>query len=182
MVNLGGLLEEQGDLDGARAAYQRAIDSGDPDQARRRWATSGCCSPNRATSRGLGPPTSGPSTPATPTGAEGDGGPGRAARRAGRPRRGSGRLPAGHRLRPPRPGAEGDDHLGRCSPSRAIWTGPGRLPAGHRHRPPRRRRRRSTDRSSPATSRGRAIWTAPAPPTSRASTRATPTMAPSGDD
>ena len=33
MVNLGVLLEEQGDVEGARAAYQRAIDSGHPDEA-----------------------------------------------------------------------------------------------------------------------------------------------------
>ena len=33
MVNLGVLLAEQGDVEGARAAYQRAIDSGHPEQA-----------------------------------------------------------------------------------------------------------------------------------------------------
>ena len=35
MVNLGVLLDEQGDVEGARAAYQRAIDSGHPDEAPR---------------------------------------------------------------------------------------------------------------------------------------------------
>ena len=63
----GAALAEQGDVAGARAAYQRAIDTGHPEWARWRWSTWGCCSPSRVMSRGLGPPTSGPSTPATPS-------------------------------------------------------------------------------------------------------------------
>ena len=41
MVNLGVLLDEQGDVEGARAAYQQAIDSGHPEQRRRRWSAWG---------------------------------------------------------------------------------------------------------------------------------------------
>ena len=33
MVSLGILLEEQGDVEAARAAYQQAVDSGHPDEA-----------------------------------------------------------------------------------------------------------------------------------------------------
>ena len=45
MVNLGVLLEEQGDLEGARAAYQQAIDTGHPDQAPRAMLNLGAPAP-----------------------------------------------------------------------------------------------------------------------------------------
>ena len=35
MVGVGALLQQQGDVDGARADYQRAIDTGHPEQAPR---------------------------------------------------------------------------------------------------------------------------------------------------
>ena len=53
--------------------------------------------------------------------------------------RGSGRLPAGHRLRRPRPGTDGDGPSGGpVGQARRRGGGSGRLPAGHRLRPPRR--------------------------------------------
>ena len=42
-VNLGLLLQEQGDVDGAKAAYQQAIDSGHADRRRGPRSTWGCC-------------------------------------------------------------------------------------------------------------------------------------------
>ena len=64
-INLGLLLEEQGDLPGATAAYQRAIDSGH--LMWRRWprSTWGCCWKSRGMWRVPRPPTSGRSTPGT---------------------------------------------------------------------------------------------------------------------
>ena len=83
-----------------------------PSRRRRRCSSWGCCSKSRVRSRRLGPPTSKRSTPATPT--------------THRRRcfvlglllksrvmlRGLGSLPAGHRHRPLRAGAEGDAQLG----------------------------------------------------------------------
>ena len=65
--NLGYLLEGQGDVAGARAAYQQAIDSSHPELPPWRRSTSGTCWRGRGMWPGRGRPTSRRSTPATPT-------------------------------------------------------------------------------------------------------------------
>ena len=102
-LNLGILLEEQGDVEGARAAYQQAIDSGHADTA----------------------PDGGAQSRDPAAGAGGCGG------RAGR-------LPAGDRLRPRRPGARGGGQpRGPAAGAGGCGGRAGRLPAGDRLRPPR---------------------------------------------
>ena len=66
-VNLGVLLEEQGDASGAKAAYQQAIDSGHADAAPMAAVNLGTCWRSRGMRRARRRPTSRRSTPGTPT-------------------------------------------------------------------------------------------------------------------
>ena len=164
--------------DQARHWYQQAIGTGHPDVAPSAMVNLGRLEESRAIRTRPGTGTSRPSAPATPrrrlgrwsTSANLE-------KRAGRPGPGPALVPAGHRHRPPRGGADRWSTSVSWNTSRATWPGPALVPAGHRHRPPRRGaqgdgqpRRRWKE--------NRAIRARPGTGTSRPSAPATPTRRP----
>jgi hypothetical protein len=64
LINLGDRLNKQGDVDGARAAYQQAIDSGHLDLAPKAMNNLGCWSSSEGIRRRSRPGGGGRSPPA----------------------------------------------------------------------------------------------------------------------
>ena len=114
-VNLGVLLKEQGDADGAKAAYQQAIDSGHPDQAPMAAFNLGVLLKEQGDADGAKAAyQQAIDSGHADAGADGRGQPGGPAEGAGGCGRRQGRLPAGHRLRARRCGADGRVTWGSC--------------------------------------------------------------------
>ena len=134
--NLGLLLAEQGDVQGAKDAYQKAIDSGHAQAAAMAASTSGRCWRARGTCRAPRTPSRRPSTPGTPFSRRG---PqvalGSAAGQAGGCAGRQGRLPEGHRLRARLGGAGGRTRPRGAADTPGGCAGrQGRLPEGDRLR------------------------------------------------
>ena len=156
MVSLGALLAEQGNVQGARAAYQRAIDTGQPDQALAAMVNLGVLLAEQGDVEGARAAyqraidTGHPNAPMAMVSL------GAAAGRAGQCSGGSGRLPAGHRHRPPRHAPMAMVAWGCCWPGRAMWRGRGPPSSGLSTpaTPTRRRRRCAAWRCSQNRARG----------------------------